>query len=90
MVELKKEGKMSVAGAVVVPVRKELEKELSEKLDALEGVSVEGIGDKGIALLLEAESVGELKKISETIGDWDEVVDFQLAYLNWENAEETQ
>ncbi len=81
---------MSVAGAVVVPVRKELEKELSEKLDALEGVSVEGIGDKGIALLLEAESVGELKKISETIGDWDEVVDFQLAYLNWEDAEETQ
>ena len=81
---------MSVAGAVVVPVRKELEKELSEKLDALDGVSVEGIGDKGIALLLEAESVGELKKISETIGDWDEVVDFQLAYLNWEDAEETQ
>ena len=80
------ECKMPVAGAVVVPTSKEREEALSESLDALEGVSVQGIGDKGIALILEAESVGSIEKMSEAIAGWGDVLDFQLAYLNWEDA----
>ncbi len=81
---------MPVAGAVVTAVRKDLEKDLSERLAALEGVTVKGIGDKGIALVLEADSVDSLHEVSEAISRWDEVVDFQLAYLNWEDTVETQ
>ena len=81
---------MPVAGAVVNATKKEFEKELSEKLAALEGVSVEGIGEKGIALVLEADSVDALHEISEKISRWDEVLDFQIAYLNWEDTPEAE
>jgi nitrate reductase NapAB chaperone NapD len=81
---------MPVAGAVVAPLKRGLEKSLSEKLSALTGVSVEGVGEKGIALVLEADSVDALHEISESISKWDEVADFQLAYLNWEDAAEAK
>ena len=84
------ECKMPVAGAVVVPVNREVEEALSERLDALEGASVQGIGDKGIALILEAESVGSIEKMSEAIAGWEDVLDFQLAYLNWEDAADSR
>ena len=91
---------MPIAGAVVTAINKESEKDLSERLAALEdasvedtgvvGVTVEGVGEKGIALVLEADSVDSLHELSEAISRWDEVVDFQLAYLNWEDTVETQ
>ncbi len=81
---------MPIAGAVVVPASKELEEALSERLDALEGASVQGVGEKGIALILEAESVGSIEKMSEAIAGWEDVLDFQLAYLNWEDADGAQ
>ena len=81
---------MPVAGAVITAVRKGLEKDLSERLAALEGATVKGIGDKGIALVLEADSVDSLHDVSEAISRWDEVLNFQLAYLNWEDTVETQ
>jgi nitrate reductase NapAB chaperone NapD len=77
---------MPIAGAVVVPTKKELERELSERLDALAGASVEGVGSKGIALVLEAESVDLLERLSREISEWEEVLEFQVAYLNWEDA----
>ena len=77
---------MPVAGAVVVPAGKQFEKHVADRLDALEGASVQGIGGKGIALVLEAESVEQLEKISKEIGGWEEVTDFQLVCLNWENT----
>ncbi len=79
---------MSVAGVVVVPARKGYEKELAEKLGALQGVCVHGIGEKGIAVVLEAESLGQIKRISEEISEWTEVAGFHLAYVNRENPED--
>lgn len=81
---------MPVAGAVVVPAKKEFEKGLSERLNALAGASVQGIGSKGIALVLEAESVELLEKVSKEISAWEEVLEFQLAYLNWEESDEAE
>ncbi len=81
---------MAIAGAVVVPMRKELESELREKLDALNEVEVKDVGSKGIAVVLEAEDVGRLKKISEEISGWKEVVEFNLAYLNWEDESDSE
>jgi len=81
---------MPVAGAVVVPATQEVEENLSARLSAVEGVSVEGIGEKGIALVLEADSVDSLHEMSEAISRWDEVADFQLAYLNWEDTPEAR
>jgi len=57
---------------------------LTSTLRALEGVSIEGQGKGGIALVLEAPTVEALRKLSEEIQQWEEVIDLQLNYLNWE------
>jgi nitrate reductase NapAB chaperone NapD len=75
---------MAIAGAVVVPTKREFEEALKERLNSLEGVDVQAIGEKGIAVVLEAKDSGTLKAISEKIDRWEEVVAFQLAYINWE------
>ena len=82
--------KMPVAGAVVTPIKKEFEESLSERLSTLADVSVQGVGEKGIALVLEADSVDSLHRTSEAISKWDEVANFQLAYLNWEDTTEAK
>jgi len=81
---------MPVAGVVVTPLKREFEKSLADKLRTLPGANVEGIGEKGIALILEARSVDALHEMSEAINQWDEVADFMLAYLNWEDNAEAQ
>jgi nitrate reductase NapAB chaperone NapD len=75
---------MPVAGAVVVPIRKDYEDRIIEKLNGLASVTVEGAGDKGIAIVLEAETAEKLREISEQINQWEEVIGFELVYLNWE------
>ena len=77
---------MAIAGAVVVAVKKELEERLKERLNSLKEVDVQEIGEKGIAVVLEADDTERLKEVSEEINGWDEVLDFQLAYLNWEEV----
>ena len=77
---------MAIAGAVVVAVKKELEERLKERLNLLKEVDVQEVGEKGIAVVLEAENTGRLKEVSEEINRWDEVLDFQLVYLNWEEV----
>lgn len=77
---------MPTAGAVIVPARKDVEKVLLEKLALLEGASVQGVGTKGIALVLEAPALERLEEVSEQINEWDEVIDVHLAYLNWEDC----
>jgi nitrate reductase NapAB chaperone NapD len=77
---------MPIAGAIVVPVRKEDASGLQLKLAAVSGVDVEDIGPKGIAIVLEADSNWELKKISNEIEQWDDVLEFELAYFNWEDT----
>jgi nitrate reductase NapAB chaperone NapD len=79
---------MPIAGALVVPVKQEIAPELQTRLAAVSGVDVEDIGPKGIAIVLEADSTGELKKISSDIEGWDDVLEFELAYLNWEDETE--
>lgn len=79
---------MAVAGVLVTPVDREAEVKITELLNDLAGAEVQEIGPKGIAVVLEAESTEKLKKLSEVIQEWKEVVDFQLAYLNWEDATE--
>jgi nitrate reductase NapAB chaperone NapD len=79
---------MPIAGALVMPVKQENVAGLQSKLTAVSGVEVEGIGPKGIAIVLEAVSVSELKKISCDIEKWDDVLEFELAYLNWEDVTE--
>ena len=79
---------MAVAGAVVVPIKKEFENTLKERLNALDGVEVQGAEQKGIAVVLEGEDSKTLRSISEEINNWDEVLDFQLGFINWEEVKE--
>jgi nitrate reductase NapAB chaperone NapD len=79
---------MAIVGAVVVAVSKELDETLKERMDSsFEELEVKDIGEKGIAVVIEAGDVGRLKEISEEITGWDEVLEFELAYLNWEEAD---
>ncbi len=75
---------MPVAGAVVVPMDRKDEKMIADRLRAIPSVTVEGVGEKGIAIVLEAETAERLKEISESISQWEEVIEFELVYLNWE------
>jgi nitrate reductase NapAB chaperone NapD len=75
---------MAIASAVVIPNEEEKVRELSLELDSLEGVEVQGNGPKGIALVLERKNTRDLKKLSEVIRSMDDVLDFQVAYINWE------
>ena len=79
---------MPIAGALVVPVKQEAVSGLQSRLANVSGVEVEDIGPKGIAIVLEAGSTSELKKISSDIEQWDDVLEFELAYLNWEDVTE--
>jgi nitrate reductase NapAB chaperone NapD len=78
---------MPIASAVVVPVAKEEEGPLAARLSGIEGVEVSGVGDRGIAIILEGEDLDGLKRLSQAIAGWDEVMDFQLAYFNWEDLD---
>ncbi|NIQ95586.1 MAG: chaperone NapD [Desulfuromonadales bacterium] len=78
---------MPIASAVVVPVEREDGESIAERLRELPGLEVSGVGDKGVAVVLEGDSIETMKEISEEIADWDEVLEFQLAYLNWEDLE---
>jgi len=80
---------MPIAGALVVPVDRKVEQKLKLKLATVPGVEVKETGPKGIAIVLEAGSTGELKKISTTIEKWSDVLEFELAYLNWEDETES-
>lgn len=80
---------MAIAGALVVPVDRKQELKLQTILNSFEGVEVQEIGPQGLAVVLEAASTRELKKMSEEINKLDEVVDFSLGYLNWEDQAET-
>ena len=78
---------MAIVGAVVVAVKKELEAGLKDRMSStFEEVEVKDAGEKGIAVVIEADDVGRLKKISEEITGWEEVLEFELAYLNWEEV----
>ncbi len=75
---------MVIAGAVIVPQKNDLNQTVSERLDSLMGVEVISAGEKGIAVTMESDSTHKLKKMSKEINKWDEVLDFQIAYLNCE------
>lgn len=79
---------MPIAGAIVVPVNRKEEEVLRLKLATVPGVEVKETGPKGIAIVLEAATTGELKQKSTTIEKWDDVLEFELAYLNWEDETE--
>ena len=79
---------MAIAGAVVVPLKKDFENGLKEKLNSMSGVEIQDIGKKGIAVVLEAEDTDRIKEISKEINGWEEVIDFQLGYLNWEEVKD--
>jgi nitrate reductase NapAB chaperone NapD len=80
---------MPISGIVVVSVLGK-EQDLIERLDALPGVEVKGVGPKGIAAVVEADSTDELQRLAEDIEQWVEVVSFKLAYYNWDEQEEGQ
>ena len=75
---------MAIAGAVVLPVQREMEDQIVQKLSSLKEVKIEGIGEKGIAVVLETASMEEIRHISEQISHWEEVVGFHVVYVNWE------
>ncbi|RMG73485.1 MAG: hypothetical protein D6710_03310 [Nitrospirae bacterium] len=77
---------MAIAGAVVVPMKKEVEPLIIDRLNALGKVDVLRAGPKGIAVVLEAESPRALKRLSEDINSWKEVIEFELVYFNWEET----
>jgi len=76
---------MPIAGALVVPVKQETAPGLTARLAEVAGVNVEDIGPNGIAIVLEADTTWKLKRISSDIEKWDDVLEFELAYLNWED-----
>ena len=76
---------MAIAGILVTPVDRDSEAVVVERLRQLEGAEVQEIGPKGVAAVLEANSTEKLKELSRAIKKWEEVADFQLAYLNWED-----
>ncbi len=78
---------LPISGAVVVPVPGR-EEEVERSLRSLPGVEVKGRGAKGIAVVMEGRTTKELKKLSERIENWEDVVDFQLVYLNVEDEVE--
>ncbi len=75
---------MAVAGAVVVPVGDAAAAVLADRLARLPGVEVQGIGPRGVAVVLEAPHTKDLERLSEDVLAWEEVADFQLGYCNWE------
>jgi len=77
---------VAISSAVVLPAKGVSEEELIAKLNAREGVEVSGRGEKGIAVVLEAEDLRALQRVSEEINDWKEVLEFQLVYYNWEEV----
>ena len=77
---------MPIAGAVVVPIKKQTETVVVDRLKNLKGVEVQKVGPRGIAVVLEADSAKELKRISENINKWEEVIEFELVYFNWEET----
>jgi nitrate reductase NapAB chaperone NapD len=79
---------MAMAGIVVMPVSPEQERGLLDRLKCVPGLEVQAVGPKGIALTLEHPATAGLKKLSEEISSWEEVLELELAYLNWENDEE--
>ena len=79
---------MAIAGALVVPVSRDMEDILRYRLKTLPGVEIEAIGPKGIAVVMEAEDTKGLEEISADISKWEEVLDVGLAYLNWEDDKE--
>lgn len=81
---------MAIASAVVVPAKREYESTLMKRLGSLNGVEVLDSGEKGIAITLEARDTHSLEEISKKINNWDDVVDFQLAYLNWEEVVDSE
>ena len=81
---------MAIAGAVVVPLKKDFENRLKEKLNSMSGVEIQDIGKKGIAVVLEADDTDRIKEISKEINGWEEVIDFQLGYLNWEEVKDKE
>lgn len=76
---------MPIAGALVVPVKRDDEDVLKLKLATIPGLEIQETGPKGIAIVLEADSTTKLKKISSDIEQWKDVLEFELAYLNWED-----
>jgi nitrate reductase NapAB chaperone NapD len=78
---------MAIVGAVVVPVKQEFTTNVKERLGTVPGLEVQGVGPKGIAVVLESTDTRELRTISEGIESWEEVLDFQLALLTWEEKE---
>jgi len=76
---------MPIAGAVVIPINKGVIHTIQERLNSINGIEVQGMGEKGIAVVIEAEDIDGLKQVSEEINGWEEVIDFQLSYLNWED-----
>ncbi len=79
---------MAIASAVVQPKKQGTEDELEARLNAREGIEVRGRGDKGIAIVLEAADLKAIEAISKEINDWDEVLEFQVIYYNWEEVTE--
>ena len=75
---------MPIAGAVVTPYDRGLDEAVKSRLNELPGVEVQAIGPKGLAIVLDREIDG-LKAVSREIQNWDEVLSFQVAYINWED-----
>lgn len=79
---------MAIAGALVIPTNRDCETELAATLNNLGGVEVQEAGPKGLAVVLEAATNSELKDISKKILEMENVVDFSIGYINWEDTEE--
>jgi len=76
---------MAIAGAIIIPRPGIPEQEIIARLTATPGVDSCESGPRGIAVVLEATDTQKLEKLSGRIKAMEEVIDLQLAYLNWED-----
>jgi nitrate reductase NapAB chaperone NapD len=73
---------MAIAGAVIVPKKKIYSGRLTDMLNSLYGVQVQGTTDKGLIVALKYNNIISLSDLAEVISEWDNVLDFQITNID--------
>jgi len=76
---------MPVSGIVVVTIPGK-EEEVMKKLSGFNQIEIKGQGLKGIAVIIEGNTIEEIREVSEKIEKFEDVLEVQLIYLNFEDV----
>jgi nitrate reductase NapAB chaperone NapD len=78
---------MPIASALVITDPHVPAEKVINLISALNGVESCISGPKGLAVVFETDDMRRLKELTGEINSLEEVIDIQLAYLNWEDLE---